>query len=667
MVIPSSIRPTGRTATDVVNTLVDSLPITVRLLASEADDWRKTDLIRSVRLPWDVAREGVERVRQAQASGNELDTEHALLVVWGLFAQQMGLLKGLESVPIAMGTGVYTPQTKLIEFFMAILSGLESLHELNEGAQPLAEDVAVAVAWLREGLAHYSGVSRTLKAAGAQTVEATLRVLDAVSQPFLQREVAELMKRHGRVEMDVDLAGRPVSSTSRTYLNSQFGWMDNEVQLGYQAALLSLTGQAVSRLWVVGHHLPGNARPGECLRELVRAAEAKLNMRPRRRVELVAQRETQVTHQEIAGYHQSASYLAQAHQDLVQVNLWRAELAEAELEVEHLEQVYQAKQWTAKPHSQLARARGWVIQWAKKIQRGLKAIELNEQRALRVDQDIARWDAERLALAARRAELEVDNQTNPNPVTIQMRIDAGFGSGPEIAWLIEMGYIVYTKAYSDKVTQAMRRRLSPQAIWHRVGANADVTPLIGQALKQCPYPVELMLARYTLPNETMFAVLVRYDPDAPKAEAFHTLKAWFDRYNARQIIEAGIREGKGVLTLRKPLVRSPAGLELQLHFALFGANLIRWAAHWMRSLLRQTNAAFLTALSEVKTMVTVGAHSTARWVRTTIGTCLVWPADGPFAGTIILLSGWLTYQLTLPLWECSENAEPMNSLAAVAQ
>ena len=194
-----------------------------------------------------------------------------------------------------------------------------------------------------------------------------------------------------------------------------------------------------------------------------------------------------------------------------------------------------------------------------------------------------------------------------------------------------------------------------------------MTPLIGQALKQCPYPVELMLARYTLPNETMFAVLVRYDPDAPKAEEFHTLKAGFDRYNACQIIEAGIREGKGVLTLRKPLVRSPAGLELQLHFALFGANLIRWAAHWMRSLLRQTNAAFLTALSEVKTMVTVGAHSTARWVRTTIGTCLVWPADGPFAGTIILLSGWLTYQLTLPLWECSENAEPINSLAAVAQ
>ena len=149
------------------------------------------------------------------------------LVVWGLFAQQMGLLKGLEEVPINMGTGVYTPQTKLIEFLMAVLAGVDSLHELNEGPQPLAEDVSLATAWLREGLAHYSGVSRTLQAADAQTVEATLKVLDAVSQPFLQQEVAELIRWQGGLELDVDLTGRPVSNTSRTYPGSQFGWMDN--------------------------------------------------------------------------------------------------------------------------------------------------------------------------------------------------------------------------------------------------------------------------------------------------------------------------------------------------------------------------------------------------------------------------------------------------------
>jgi hypothetical protein len=646
---PSTSR--RRSVAEYSRIVLEPAPISVRWLIPEPGEERKTCVIRSVRLPWDVARDAVERVRQARESGRELDTEHALLVAWGLFAQQMGLLKGLEDVPVNMGTGVYTPQTKIIEFLIAVLAGVDSLHQLNEGERPLAEDVSIAVAWLREGLAHYSGVSRTLQAADAQTVEATLKVLDTVSQPFVQREVAEILRRQGRLELDADLTGRPVSDTSRTYPDSRFGWMDDEVRLGYQAALLSLSGQAVSRLWVVGQHWPGNARPGECLRGLIRAAEAKLKVRPRRRVELVAQREADTTQAELAAYRTSAGYLAQASIGLAQVAAWQAELAQAESALDELEQVYQAAQRQERPHSQLARARARITQLTQRLQRGRKAVEVYEQKAHKLDATLVRLETERQAWVARRAELAADNQTNPNPVTIQIRVDAGFGSGAEIAWLIEMGYVVYTKAYSDKVTQAMRRRLPADSVWSRVGANAEMTRLTGQTLQQCPYPVELGLARYTQPDQTQFVVLVRYDPDRrPAPEPSQELKQWFERYNARQIIEAGIREGKSVLTLRKPLVRSPAGLELQLHFALFGANLIRWAAQWMRDLVRQTNQAFLTALSEVKALVTVGAHSAARWVRTTAGACLVWPDQSPYAGTILWLSGLLACQLTLPLW-----------------
>lgn len=646
---PSTSR--RRSVAEYSRIVLEPAPITVRWLIPGPGEERKTCVIRSVRLPWDVARDAVERVRQARESGRELDTEHALLVAWGLFAQQMGLLKGLEDVPVNMGTGVYTPQTKLIEFFIAVLAGVDRLRELNEGERPLAEDVSLAVAWLREGLAHYSGVSRTLKAADARTVEATLKVLDTVSQPFVQREVAEILRRQGRLDLDVDLTGRPVSNTSRTYPDSRFGWMDDEVRLGYQAALLSLSGQAVSRLWVVGQHLPGNARPGECLRGLIRAAEDKLKVRPRRRVALVAWREAQVSQAELAAYQTAAGHLAHASTELAQVTAWRAELAQAESRRDELEQAYGDAQRPERPHSHLARARQQVAQLEKRIQRGLKAVETHEQRARQLDATLARLEAERQTLVARRAELEVDNQSNSNPVSIRVRVDAGFGSGAEIAWLIEMGYTVYTKAYSDKVSQAMRRRLPAETVWSRVGANAEMTFLTGQALKQCPYPVELGLARYTQPEQTLYVVLVRYDPDRTQdTDLPHGLKTWFDTYNARQIIEAGIREGKSILTLRKPLLRSPAGLELQLHFALFGANLIRWAAQWMRNLVCQTNQAFLTALSEVKAMVTVGAHSAARWVRTTAGACLVWPDQSPYAGTILWLSGLLVCQLTLPLW-----------------
>ena len=83
-----------------VQRLIAFTPISVQWLVSTPSAGRDTRLIRTVRLPWDVAREAAERVRRARESDQPLDTEHALLVVWGLFAQQMGLLKGLEEVPI---------------------------------------------------------------------------------------------------------------------------------------------------------------------------------------------------------------------------------------------------------------------------------------------------------------------------------------------------------------------------------------------------------------------------------------------------------------------------------------------------------------------------------------------------------------------------------------
>ena len=51
-------------------------------------------------------------------------TSHAMLVPWGLFAQQIGLAKGLWDVPIGQRTRDHTPQDKLIEFFVATLIGL---------------------------------------------------------------------------------------------------------------------------------------------------------------------------------------------------------------------------------------------------------------------------------------------------------------------------------------------------------------------------------------------------------------------------------------------------------------------------------------------------------------------------------------------------------------
>lgn len=142
-----------------------------------------------------------------------------------------------------------------------------------------------------------------------------------------------------------------------------------------------------------------------------------------------------------------------------------------------------------------------------------------------------------------------------------------------------------------------------------------------------------------------YTTLLYYDERPPPA-----LPAWFNRYNARQTIEAGIKEGKGVFTLKRHLVRSPMGMALQEQFALFGANLVRWAAAWVKELLSQANQNFIIALDQVKTLVRIGSSARARWVRNALGNTLIFDETGPFAGTVICLSGLVAVQLPLRLF-----------------
>ena len=97
------------------------------------------------------------------AAPEQSSTTHAMLIVWGHFAREIGLLDGLASVPIPQKTVLHAPQAKLTEFFLGLLSGIEFLTDLSEGATPLVVDREVAFAWQLATLADASGVSRTLK------------------------------------------------------------------------------------------------------------------------------------------------------------------------------------------------------------------------------------------------------------------------------------------------------------------------------------------------------------------------------------------------------------------------------------------------------------------------------------------------------------------------
>ena len=77
-------------------------------------------------------------------------------------------------------------------------------------------------------------------------------------------------------------------------------------------------------------------------------------------------------------------------------------------------------------------------------------------------------------MKAHQAQLEADNAANPDPVKMIARLDAGFGTDPNVTWLIEMGYIVYTKAFSTQVAAKLKTQVNPETRWTRVGKNAEI-------------------------------------------------------------------------------------------------------------------------------------------------------------------------------------------------
>jgi hypothetical protein len=96
---------------------------------------------------------------EQQTSPNEraaVLTQHAMLVAWGVYAQELGLVQELSQVQINQKVREHRPQTKVLEFLVAILAGLPHLQDISRSAHPLDQDRIVAEAWGQPAWADYS-------------------------------------------------------------------------------------------------------------------------------------------------------------------------------------------------------------------------------------------------------------------------------------------------------------------------------------------------------------------------------------------------------------------------------------------------------------------------------------------------------------------------------
>jgi hypothetical protein len=85
----------------------------------------------------------------------------------------------------------------------------------------------------------------------------------------------------------VDLTGIPVSNTSQTFPNAAFGHIDDEIRLGYQAAVVSMASSTYGRVWLSVTHHPGDTVSCTQAENLVLATEACTGLRLWRRTDLL--------------------------------------------------------------------------------------------------------------------------------------------------------------------------------------------------------------------------------------------------------------------------------------------------------------------------------------------------------------------------------------------
>ncbi len=531
------------------------------------------------------------------------ETQHALLVPWGHFAREIGLLSGLEAIKLNQKVYEHSPQAKVIEFLVAILSGAKYLQDISLAAHPLDKDGVVAEAWGQTDWADYTGVSRTLRALGWGEVQEIVKVLEHVSQPFLASELFRLRSQNSVLQYDGDLTGLPVSNTSHTYPNATYGHMSDEIRLGYQAGVVSLQSPTYGRLWLSVEHYAGDTVSCTQAEALILAAERRSGQRPKRRTELLQER--------IEAFVRSR---APAEKRLASQRTKLAELQRAKDEV-----AVQRREET-KPKR--------IAVLERRSVRREKAVETARQKLEKTLAQMQVQLAEEKVLRQRLAQFEQDNAEHPQPLEACFRLDAGFGTYDNIALLIEMGYEVYVKLHNHKIVQMLRARVTTETTWERVGDNATMVAWSGLQLQHCPYPLDLALECFYTGKTQKHSALAHFGSTPVTTH----LPAWFARYNARQTIEAGIKETKQVFSLHRLKVRSEPAIFLQEAMTIFAANFIRWATVWMdQHVVQQANTLPLGKMG-IKKQVLVAAHSSAKVIRHSEGMLLKFSPVSAFAG-----------------------------------
>jgi len=424
------------------------------------------------------------------------ETDHAMLVVWGQLAHCLGIPQAFAEVPMSQKTVIHTPQSKVLEFLVANLAGLPYAKDISQAPQPLDQDQAVAKAWGVDSWADWSGVSRTLHTVTEAQAGQYAAILDQATQLWIDQEV-QLALNRGPIELDGDLSPRPVSNGSKTYPGAEYGYMSDGLQLGYQAAIVSMRSPTYGRLGLSVTHHSGKTVSITQAEGLALQAERRLGRRPLRRTDLLEQRIQQMEPERKkrqANLEEAQQKLGRTQAEQFKVQVHQAELAQT---LADLEKDYEQRNCPERPNSQLAQMRQRTEVWKLRLERCDKAIGQAQKQLVKQQTRLADWENQKTDLILRLKRFQLENDANHNPITAIFRLDAGFGNAENLALLIEMGYEIYSKPYGNWLSGTLAKMsLSRSADWQKVGKNAEMIAWKAWQLEDFPYPLDLGYERF---------------------------------------------------------------------------------------------------------------------------------------------------------------------------
>jgi hypothetical protein len=206
--------------------------------------------------------------------------------------------------------------------------------------------------------------------------------------------------------------------------------MDDAIQLGYQAALVSLSSPTYGRQWLTVTPHAGDTVSGQQAEALVQAAEARTGVRPLRRTALLAARIAQL---------RSALAEAQKRGDTRQTQLQKARgkvraatdaWHQALAEVGRLVERDGPPQQAPRPYSQLSQAQHAVGVCWRRLHRRAREMERTRQAIARPNAKVRQLRRALALLEARLARFLDDNAQNRAPAPDQI----GGPCGRSFAW-----------------------------------------------------------------------------------------------------------------------------------------------------------------------------------------------------------------------------------------